>query len=484
MEPPRLPTGIAGLDEILLGGFLQDRIHLIGGAPGTGKTTLALSFLLEGAARGERCLYLTNSETPGEIEALARSHEWDLSGVDVVPWEESSGKAGTEYTIFSPAEVELETTLAHLFEEVERRQPQRLVIDSLSGLRIPAGDPALYRRQIQNLRTFLKDRDCTALLAEDTHESSETRTIVHGIVHLEQHPSNYGRDRRTIRVVKMRGSDFVSGHHDFAIRRGGLVVFPRLVAAAHAPVLRAELVGSGCAELDALAGGGLPRGTSTLLLGPAGTGKSTVAALYAHAAAERGEPVAVYLFDEAPPLWAIRSAGLGLDVGPHIESGRIRVTHLDPAEISVGEFSARVVQAVEEQGARVVLIDSLNGFLHAIPGEETLPLHLRELLSYLSRRDVLSLLVMSQHGLVDSEVMSPVDVSFIADNVMVFRYFHTSRRLRRAVSVVKKRAGPHERTTRELETTPGGVRLGEALEYLQGVPTGQVFVSEDTEGGR
>lgn len=464
-----MPTGVAGLDEILLGGLLKDRTYLVRGAPGTGKTTLAMSFLLEGAKRGERCLFLANAETPGELEAMARSHGWDLAGIDLVPWEEASGKAGSEYTLFSPAEVELETTLAHLFTEVERRDPQRLVLDSLSGLRIPAGDPALYRRQVQNLRTFLKGRDCTALLAEDVVEGTGTGTIVHGILQLEQVSSEYGRDRRKLRMVKMRGADFASGYHDFAIRRGGAFVFPHLVAAAHARELGGETVESGCAELDALAGGGLQRGTSTLLLGPAGSGKSTVAALYACAAADRGERAAVYLFDESPALWTGRSVGLGIDVVSHCAAGRIRVTHLDPAQASVGEFSAGVVRAVEEEGARVVVVDTLNGFLHAMPGERTLLLHLRELLSYLSQMDVLTLLVMSQHGLVDADGGSPVDVSFLADNVLVFRYFEVGGAVRKALSVLKKRAGPHERTVRELTMDSGTVRLGEPLEGVQGI---------------
>lgn len=464
-----MPTGVAGLDEILLGGLVRDRVYLVRGAPGTGKTTLGMGFLLEGAARGERCLLLSNAETLGEVRALASAHGWDLSGVDVVPWEESSGKPGTEYTIFSPAEVELETTLAHLFEEVARREPQRLVVDSLSALRIPAGDPALYRRQVQSLRAFLRERDCTTLLVEDAVDGTGTGTVVHGILHVEQTPGRYGRDRRTLRVVKMRGSDFVTGRHDLEIRRGGVLVFPRLIASAHARAPGGEPVSSGCAELDALTGGGICRGTSTLLLGPAGTGKSTVAALYAGAAAERGERADLYLFDEAPELWARRCTGLGIDVASHLDSGRLRLTHLDPAEVSIGEFSHRVVGAVEEGGARVIVIDTLNGFLHAMAGEGMLLLHLRELLSYLAQRGVLTLLVMSQQGLVDPERASPMDVSYIADNVVAFRYYETGGAVQRAISMLKRRAGPHERTIREFSTEAGRVSVGAPLEHVQGV---------------
>jgi len=477
VELPRASTGLSGLDQIFHGGLPQARTYLLHGLSGAGKTTFGLRFLLEGARREERCLLVSNAETPAEIDALMRSHGWDLGGIHLGMWEEGSARGGQEYTVFSPAEVELEASLSKLFAEIEDKNPQRLVIDSLAGIRMLARDRALFRRQIQSLCRFLADRECTTLLVDDIAQQGEsgTETLVHGVLQLEHFPLVYGGDRRRLRVSKLRASDFVSGYHDYVIRRGGPVVYPRLVAAAHEAQLGGELVTSGLPRLDAMAGGGLPRGTSTLLLGPSGVGKSTVSGLYASSAAERGENVAVYLFDETPAVWKARNEGLGIAVMAHIRSGRIRLVHLDPAEMSPGEFSHGILDLVETENVRVIVIDSLNGFRHAMPGETLLLLYLRELLTFLAQHDVLTLLTMSQHGLL-GDMGTPLDLSFIADNLILFRYFESAGSVRQAVSMVKKRAGPHERTIRELEMTPEGVRLGEPLADFEGVLAGHDFV--------
>jgi circadian clock protein KaiC len=477
METSRTGTGLPGLDEILHGGLPAGRSYLLRGTSGAGKTTFGLRFLLEGARGDERCLLMSNTETPAELDALSRSHGWDLAGVFVAEWENPSATAGEEYTVFSPAEVELEATLSKLFAEIEHKNPQRLVIDSLGAIRMLAHDRALFRRQLQTLCRFLASRECTTLLVDDVGSLDESgmETLVHGVLQLEHFPVVYGGDRRRLRVSKVRASDFTSGYHDFVIRRGGPIVYPRLSAGASEEQLGGELVTSGQRELDVMAGGGLPRGTSTLLLGPSGTGKSALAALYASSAAAHGENVAVYLFDEAPAVWKTRNEGLGIAVGAHTASGRIRLSHLDPAEMSPGEFSRGIADLVETDDVRLVVIDSLNGFLHAMPGETLLPLYLRELLSFLGQRRVLSLLTMSQHGLV-GEIGAPLDVSFIADNVILFRYFESAGVVRRAVSIVKKRSGPHEQTVRELRITAEGVHLGEPLARFEGVLAGKSFL--------
>ena len=473
----RTRTGLPGLDEILHGGLPTGYSYLLRGTSGAGKTTFGLRFLLEGVRGEERCLLMTNTETPAEIDALSRSHDWNLARVFVEQWENPSATSGQEYTVFSPAEVELEATLSKLFAEIEHKDPQRLVIDSLEGIRTLARDPALFRRQLQTLCRFLASRECTTLLVDDVGPLAESGvdTLVHGVLQLEHFPVAYGRDRRRLRASKVRASDFISGYHDFVIRRGGPVVYPRLIAAAYEEPLGGELVSSGLRELDVMAGGGLPRGTSTLLLGPSGSGKSTLAALYASSAAEHRHNVVVYLFDEAPAVWKTRNEGLGIDVRAHIASGRIRLLHLDPAEMSPGEFSRGIAELVETDNVRLVVIDSLNGFQHAMPGETLLPLYLRELLSFLGQHNVLSLLTMAQHGLV-GETGTPLDVSFIADNViLLFRYFESAGVVRRAVSIVKKRSGSHEETVRELRITSEGVHLGEPLARFEGALAGKPF---------
>ncbi len=473
----RLTTGNAGLDSILEGGFPANRLYLVEGDPGTGKTTLALKFLLEGAARGEPVLYVTLSETREEIAGVAASHGWTLDGVDLyelIPSAETL-KTETQYTIFHPSEVEFGETTSAVLDEVERIQPRRVVFDSLSEMRLLARDPLRYRRQILALKQYFAGRQCTVLLLDDrtsTASDLQVRSIAHGVVELEQLALDYGAERRRVRIVKLRGSTYRGGFHDFKIETGGVVVYPRLVAAEHRQKFQHEMLTSGVTELDALLGGGLDRGTSTLILGPAGSGKSSIAAQFAAAAAARGERAASFLFDEGVNTYLTRSAGLGREMRKLVESGYMTLQQIDPAELSPGEFSHFVRRAVERDGARVVVIDSLNGYMQAMPDERFLTVQMHELLTYLNQQGVVTLLVMAQHGFMGANMGTPVDVSYLADSVLMLRFFEARGAVRRAVSVVKKRTGYHENTIREMQMSEGGIAVGEPLKDFQGVLTG------------
>ena len=483
--PPRLTTGSAGLDSVLGGGFPANRLYLVEGDPGTGKTTMALQFLLEGARRGEPVLYVTLSETKEELTAVASSHGWSLDGIslhELVPPEESL-KTETQYTIFHPSEVELGETTRAVIEEVERIQPRRVVFDSLSEMRLLARDPLRYRRQILALKQFFAGRRSTVLLLDDRTSADadlQVQSIAHGVVMLEQLALDYGAERRRLRVSKLRGSRFRGGYHDFTIRTGGVEVFPRLVAAGRHVEFEPGSVGSGVAELDALLGGGLDRGTATLILGPAGSGKSSVAAHFAAAAAARGERAASFIFDEGINTYLHRAAGLGADLRAEVAAGRLKVQQVDPAELSPGEFTHAVCDAVERDGARVVVIDSLNGYLQAMPDERFLTAQMHELLTYLNQQGVVTLIVMAQHGFMGVGMTSPVDVSYLADTVVLLRYFEAGGAIRRAISVVKKRTGPHEDTIRELRLSSSrGIEVGAPLTAFRGVLTGvPVFMGE------
>ncbi len=482
--PSRLGTGSAGLDSILEGGFPANRLYLVEGDPGTGKTTLALQFLLEGARRGEPVLYVTLSETKEELTAVADSHGWTLEGVnlhELVPPEESL-KAEAQYTIFHPSEVELGETTRLVLDEVERIQPRRVVFDSLSEMRLLARDPLRYRRQILALKQFFAGRRSTVLLLDDRTSADadlQVQSIAHGVLMLEQLALDYGAERRRLRVAKLRGSRFRGGFHDFAIRTGGLEVFPRLVAADRRGEFKPESVASGVDALDALLGGGLDRGTATLVLGPAGCGKSSLAAHFAAATAARGERAAVFIFDEGVNTYLSRAAGLGTDLREHVEAGHLTVQQVDPAELSPGEFAHTVCAAVE-RGARLVIIDSLNGYLQAMPDERFLTSQMHELLTYLNQQGVVTLLVMAQHGFMGS-MSSPVDVSYLADTVVLLRYFEAAGAIRRAISVVKKRTGRHEDTIREMRLSASrGVEVGEPLTAFRGVLTGVPVLAEES----
>ena len=473
----RLATGSPGLDRVLEGGFPANRLYLVEGNPGTGKTTLALRFLLEGARRGEPVLYVTLSETKEELTDVARSHGWSLEGVslhELVPPEESL-KAEAQYTIFHPSEVELGETTRTVIEEVERIHPRRVVFDSLSEMRLLARDPLRYRRQILALKQFFSGRKSTVLLLDDRTSADadlQVQSIAHGVLMLEQLELDYDAERRRLRVSKLRGSRFRGGFHDFTIRTGGVEVFPRLVAADRRGEFKPEVVTSGVAELDALLGGGLDRGTATLVLGPAGCGKSSLATHFAAAAAARGERAATFIFDEGVNTYLNRAAGLGTDLRAEVEAGRLTVQQVDPAELSPGEFTHAVCEAVERDGARLVVIDSLNGYMQAMPDERFLTAQMHELLTYLNQQGVVTMLLMAQHGFMGA-MSSPVDVSYLADTVILLRYFEAAGAIRRAISVVKKRTGRHEDTIREMHLSASrGVEVGEPLTAFRGVLTG------------
>jgi circadian clock protein KaiC len=474
-------SGIAGLDDVLRGGFPRDCLFLVAGTPGTGKTTLAMQFLLAGVGQGERCLYVTLSETRAEIAKVARSHGWDLSKLDMtelVPSEQRLS-ADSQLTVFNPSELELGETTEALLEAVKTLRPQRLVIDSLSELRLIAQNPLRYRRQILALKQYFSDRECTVLMLDDRTggpEDDHLQSIAHGVVALEQLANQFGAERRRLRVGKLRGVPFRGGYHDFAIRTGGLDVFPRLVAAEHhADFVERELP-SGNARLDGLLGGGLPAGTSTLLLGPAGTGKSTIASQFAVAAAARGERTAFFAFDENLGTLRSRSRKIGIALEPALRNGLITLQQIDPAELSSGEFATIVRRSAEGSDAsgipaKLIIVDSLNGYLNAMPEEKYLTAQLHELFSYLSQQGVATILSLTQSGMVGT-MTSPVDTTYLADNVILFRYFEAKGFVRRAISVVKKRNGHHERTIRELDVNEHGIVIGEPLTGFQGILTG------------
>ena len=483
--PPRAGSGIPGFDDILGGGFPSGRFYLIQGNPGTGKTTLGLQFVREGVARGESTLYVALAETADELGAVAASHGWSLDAVAVLPLAASKEPLASdeEYTIVDPSEMELGVTMKAVFDEIERARPTRLVFDSLTGLRLLARDPLRYRRQFLSLKQFLAERHCTTLLIDDDAPPTrdlQLHTVCHGVVTLERLRVDYGRPHRRLEVTKLRGTPYREGYHDLTIVTGGLVVFPRLVASEHRNQSHAGLIASGVAELDLLLGGGVHRGTSALFLGPAGAGKSVLATQYVCAAAARGEHAAVYVFDETVNTYLMRTRGLGLDLDRHIEAGLVSVQQIDPGEVSPGEFVHRVRARVDREGARVIVIDSLNGYLNAMREERSLIVQMHELLAYLSEKGVLTLLVVAQHGLVASQD-APLDVSYLADTVVLLRYFEVAGHVRKAISVIKKRTGAHERTIREFRLGPG-VQLGPPLEAFQGVLAGSPNMRADTQG--
>lgn len=468
-------TGIGGLDHVLGGGLPAGHLYLIEGDPGAGKTTMALQFLLEGRRSGERCLYVTLSESCDELVATAKSHGWTLDGIELFELNAAQqSELGDEVSLFHPGEIELGEAMKTLLDEVDRRAPHRVIFDSLSEIRLLAQQPLRYRRQILSLKQHFSGRPCTVLLLDDrTSEPNDKQlmSIAHGVLTLEQLTPSYGAERRRLHVRKLRGARFRGGFHDFVIATGGLQVFPRLVAAEHRDVTDATRVSSGNADLDALLGGGLMRGTSTLVVGPAGAGKSSIVATFALAAAARGERGAVFLFDENVGAYLTRTDSLNMPVREHMKAGRIALHPIDPAELSPGEFAHRVQRAVEA-GAQFIAIDSLNGYLHAMPEEQFLVVQLHELLTYLTQRGVLTFLVSTQRGFLGSAMQSEVDISYIADTVLLLRYFEAQGAIRNAFSVLKQRTGLHEKTIREFFLSGDGLRVGPALSNFQGVLTG------------
>jgi len=472
-----ISTGVKGLDDVLSGGLTARRLYLVEGVPGSGKTTLAMQFLMAFARRGEPVLYVTLSETDEELRAVAQSHGWNFTGINIhelMPSEQDL-EPELQNTMYHPSEIELAETTRRILRQVEELKPVCVVFDSLSELRLLAGNALRYRRQILALKQFFATRACTVLLLDDMTASDrdlQVQSIAHGVIVLEQLNPEYGSERRRLRVAKMRGVSFRGGYHDYVIRRGGIDVFPRLVAAEHRHISERTMLPSGVPELDHLLGGGIELGTSTLIVGAAGTGKSTLAAQFASAAAARGERAAMFIFDEGPETLLSRCRQLNVPLPQCVEQGSITLQQIDPAELTPGEFTHTIRQAVEQNGAKVIVIDSLNGYLNAMPAERHLTIQLHELLMYLGQQGVATILISAHQGLIGSAMTSPVDASYLADAVILMRYFETRGEVRQAISIVKKRGGEHERTIREFRTSGGRIHVGEALREFRGILTG------------
>jgi circadian clock protein KaiC len=490
----RVASGVAGLDEILQGGLTPDRIYLLEGNPGTGKTTLALSFMLQGAKLGQKCLYITLSETAEELRAIARSHGWSLDQIEIFELTPPEAKLNSDqhYTLLHPSEVELSETTRLILDRIEKLNPERVAFDSLAEIRLIAQDPLRYRRQVLALKQFFSGRCCTALLLDDlTSQSHELQvhSITHGVIVLERVTREYGAERRRLQVTKMRGAEFRGGFHDFVIQKGGLAVFPRLALADSDGHKLGEPVSSGVPELDRLLGSGVNRGTSMLVVGPAGAGKSSLATQYALAALQRGESAAIYTFDEGRSTLLERSEGLGMQLHPYLQNGRLTVDQVNAAELSPGSFAHRVRERVENNFRGVVVIDSLNSYLNAMPAEQFLVMQMHELLVFLNQKDVLGILVMAQHGLL-GHMTSPVDLSYLTDTVILLRYFEFQGSVHKAISVIKKRSGAHEGMIREFRLGSEGISVGPALSNFHGVLTGvptytgqsDQLLSKDSDG--
>lgn len=472
---PRASTGITGLDNILAGGFPSDHLYLVEGTPGSGKTTLGLQFLLKGRDEGERGLYITLSETSRELHMVAESHGWNLEGIDVYDLVSDEGLSEeAEQSILHPSEFELGETTRDVIDMVQRLQPTRVVFDSLSEMRLLAQNPLRYRRQILALKRFFANRGCTVLMLDDKSGALgdvQLHSIAHGVINLEQNLNDYGPDKRRMRVVKLRGVEFRGGEHDFNLARGGLQVFPRLVASEHGRTFDGSFISTGTPALDELLGGGLVPGSNVLMTGPAGAGKTTTAISCAVHAMRCGHKVAYYLFDEGMGTLRTRCKALGLDIDPFIASGQLSIRALDPAELSPGQFAHAVRAAVETDEARMVVIDSINAYLQSMPGGKFLLLQMHELLAYLNLRGVVTLLILSQHGVL-GDIRSDVDLSYLSDALLQFRYFEARGSLRKAISVIKSRTAAHEPNIREFRLSVRGVEIGEALTDFHGVMSG------------
>ncbi|MEJ8853125.1 ATPase domain-containing protein [Variovorax robiniae] len=476
LQPPTLqPTGIPGLDEVLAGGLPAGHLYLVEGTPGAGKTTLGLQFLLQGRALGQKSLYVTLSETSDELTQGALSHGWDLENVEIFDLVSDEGlSAEAEQSILNPSDFELGETIRGVMALVERVQPERVVFDSLSELRLLSQNPLRYRRQILALKRFFVTKNCTVLMLDDKSASTgdmHLHSIAHGVIHLEQNTGTYGPDKRRLRVVKLRGVRFREGEHDFNLDRGGLQVFTRLVASEHGRAHATEPVGTGNAELDRLLGGGLTPGTNMLFAGPAGVGKTTTAVCCARATMESGGKAAFFLFDEGIKTLVSRSRALGLDIEQYIQTGQLSLHAIDPAEISAGQFSHHVRDAVERKGVTTVVIDTLNAYLVAMPGSNFLMLQMHELLTYLNLQGVTTILVLSQHG-ITSEAPSDVDLSYLSDSMLQFRFFEARGQILKAMSVIKSRASAHASTIHQFRLGSGGLEIGEALTDFEGVMAG------------
>jgi circadian clock protein KaiC len=472
-----LKTGISGLDHILNGGLQSGHVYLVEGDPGSGKTTLGLQFLLEGIANGERTLYITLAESREELEAVAESHGFNLSGIELLEVKppELDPNGSDQYTVFHPSEVELVDVMQSILDRVEKTKAERIVFDSMSEIRMLARDALRYRRQILTLKQFFVGRKCTVLLLDDRtgdRNDMQLQSICHGAIRMESSQRDYGPQRRQLQVLKMRASRFREGQHDYRIAKGGIQVFPRLISSEHLPqdIDRTDLP-SGIDELDKLFGGGVGRGTTSLFLGPAGSGKSTLATKFLCSGAARGEHGVMFTSDETVESVLTRCRGLGIPLEKHLDDRIIQLTRIEPSGLSPGEFIARIRSEVEENSCRIVIIDSLNGLLTAMQ-EQTMMVQLHELFSYLNHMGVTTFLIMAQFGVLGTQMGSPLDVSYLADNVLLFRYFEAKGAVKQAISVVKRRSGPHERTIREFRLSPNLIEIGPPLENFEGVLTG------------
>ncbi len=483
-------TGVAELDDVLGGGLTGNRVYLLHGSPGAGKTTLAIQFLLEGVKHGEKVIYITLSETKYELLATAAAHGWDLSGIEIFELvaQEKDLEPDNQYTMYQSSEVELGETTVTIIEKIKETKPSRVIIDSLAEVKLLAQNLLRYRRQVLALKQFFLGRNCTTIFLDDktaaADEDKQLESIAHGVISLEQLLPEYGAERRRLRISKLRGQKYRGGYHDFAIVKGGLAVFPRLIAAEHKRLSSSGQLKSGIVELDNMLGGGIEYGNSMLLLGPAGAGKSSLAIQYAIAAAQNGERAAVFSFDERMDTILQRANGIQKNVKNLIEQKLISIQTVDPAELSPGEFTDYIRKAAEGRDghapAKVLVIDSLNGYLNAMPEERYLIAQLHELLTYLGHLNIVTILVVAQHGLLGQAMRSPIDTSYLADSTILFRYFEAMGEVRQTISVIKKRSGPHERTIREFKIDENGLRIGEVLRDFQGVLTGTpIYIGAD-----
>ena len=470
-------VGVPGLDDILIGGLRRNRLFLVEGIPGTGKTTLALQFLLDGARNQEKGLYITLSETEAELRETATAHGWSLGNdidiFELAPPESLLDKKQQQSLLYS-SDLELGETTTRIFEAVERSKPARVVLDSLSEIRLLAQSSLRYRRQILALKHFFGQRDTTVMMLDDMTAEADDKTVhsvAHGVVRLEELAPDYGAERRRLRVMKYRGQSFRGGYHDFTIMTGGVHVFPRLVAAEYRTETPSSVLSSGIERFDELMGGGLESGSSTLIIGPAGTGKSLIVLTMAEAAVKRSERAALFIFDEELGLLFTRAKSMGIDLKGMRDAGQLVIEQMDAAEVSPGEFAHKVRTCVEEQSIRTVVIDSLNGYQNSMPQEQFLVLHMHELLQYLNRQGATTFLTVAQHGMM-GEMRSPVDVTYLADTVIMLRYFEVRGEVRRAISVMKKRTGRHENTLREFTINDSGLAIGETLDQYQGILRG------------
>lgn len=481
----KIGTGIPGLDLVLRGGLPRRRIYLVEGRPGSGKTTIGLRFLIDGAARGEPCLYISLSETADELRATVRSHGWSLDGIDLHEVVPAEARLDREQSVLFPSEAELNQTVEAISHAIRERRPARVVIDSMLELRMVANDPMRYSRQVVALKRFLLEQDCTSLLMDDLSDEPRQyglQGIVHGVLTLEQREREFGSSRRRLRVVKMRGADYQSGWHDFSISPQGVAVYPSLVADEHVRPHERTSVASGVPVLDRMLGGGLVRGTSAMILGPAGAGKSSLALQYANVATANGEHVAYFAFDETKDTLLDRANGLATQASNAIGAGRMHWERINPSRVSPGELIWKVRRQVEDHDAAVVIIDSVNSYLETMHEEASLLLQLHELLSYLSNRGVLTILIVGQSGLLDN-VHDPLDVGFISDTVILVRFFEADGAVRKAISVVKKRPGQHDTSIQEFSLAPDGVVVGPRLAGFEGVLTGVPRIARGSASG-